>query len=222
VQHSSAVDQLFSAIRSGQVESIRALVREDPQLASARDAQGVSAILLARYHARREIADLLEACGVILDVFEAAAAGRTDLVTALIDGDSTLVNAFAADGFTPLGLAAFFGHVSVVRVLLDLGAQVNAVSRNSNGYTALTAAVTRDDAPIVELLLARGANAAYRYGPGYSPIHAAAANGSVGIARMLVAHGADPRAVTADGKRPRDLAAEKGHVAMMAWLDSLG
>ena len=50
-----------------------------------------------------------------LDVFEAAAVGRADRVRELLDEDPSLANAWAEDGFQPLGLASFFGHVEAAR-----------------------------------------------------------------------------------------------------------
>ncbi len=215
-------DQIFDAIQSGDIDAIRQVIGNEPQRAAARNAQGMSAILLARYYGRREIADLLESTGTPLDIFEACAAGRLNRVGELLGHDSALANAFAPDGFTPIGLAAFFGQLEVVRLLLDRGADVNAVSRNNTGYTALTASATRADLPVVELLIEHGADVGHRYGPGYSPLHAAAAAGGLPVVRALVAKGADPASRTDDGKTPGQLAAEKGHAEVASWLASIG
>src|SRR5207302_4805426 len=66
----------------------------------------------------------------VLDVFEAAALGRTKRLRELLDKDPSLANAWAGDGFQPLGLASFFGHTDAVRVLVERGAEVNSASRN--------------------------------------------------------------------------------------------
>jgi Ankyrin repeats (3 copies) len=65
-----------------------------------------------------------------LDIFEAAAVGRTERVAELLDADSGLVSAWAEDGFTPLHLAAFFRHPDTARILVDRGALVDVVARN--------------------------------------------------------------------------------------------
>ncbi len=215
-------DQIFDSIQAGDIEAIRSLVGGDPQRAAARNAQGVSAVMLARYYGRRDIAELLESTGITLDLFEAAAAGRVDTVAGLLRENAALANAYSGDGFNVLGLASFFGHAEIVRLLVDRGADVNAVARNNTGYTALTAGVASSKPDVVEILLEHGANAAYRYGPGYTPLHEAASSGHLAIARMLVSHGADPRATTDDGKAPRQLAEEKGHNAVAEWLKEVG
>ena len=65
------------------------------------------------------------------------------------------VDAGAANGQTPLVLAAFSGHTSTARALIEAGADVHA---HAAGYTALHAATLRGDLPTVEALLAAGAN----------------------------------------------------------------
>ncbi len=51
------------------------------------------------------------AAGRELDVFEASALGHAERLRELLDEDPSLANAWAGDGFQPLGLASFFGHV---------------------------------------------------------------------------------------------------------------
>src|SRR5512141_148678 len=91
-----------------------------------------------------------------LSVFEAAALGRSGRVRELVASDPTLVNAFGDDGFHPLGLACFFGHVDTARFLLESGAEVDAVSHNERIQTAAihaaAAAASSDEATRCELV----------------------------------------------------------------------
>ncbi len=215
-------DNIFDAIQAGDLDLVKRVIGSEPQRAAARNADGVSAILLARYYGRREIADLLEATGTPLDIFEASACGRTARVRELLARDRALVNTYAPDGFTPLGLAAFFGHREIVQLLLEHGADVNGASRNATGYTALTAAATRADLPVLELLLEHGARVNHRYGPGFTPLHAAAGTGNLAVVRALVDKGAQPASQTDDGKTPRQIAVEKGFHEIADWLVSIG
>ncbi len=203
--------EFFEAIQSGNLGRVKDLVRQDPGLAAARDDAGISAVLQAHYRSRLDIVEALLARHPGLDVFEAAALGKNERVAELLAGQPGLASAYAPDGFTPLGLAAFFGHREVVELLLARGADVNAVSRNATGYTALTGAVAKGDAAIVAALLAAGANANYRYAKGHSPLHEAAVSGNSALVKLLLEHGADPNARMDDGKMPADLAAARGH-----------
>ena len=57
-----------------------------------------------------------------LDIFEAAAVGRSERVEQLLDVDPGLVSAWTDDGFTPLHLAAFFRRPETARILVERGA----------------------------------------------------------------------------------------------------
>jgi ankyrin repeat protein len=69
------------------------------------------------------------------------------------------------DGTRPLMMACTLGHVAVVELLLDRGAQLNAA--RADGLTALGAAASGKHSELVKLLLARGAKLgpSYRTGP---------------------------------------------------------
>jgi ankyrin repeat protein len=215
----TVVQRLIAAVREGRVADTQALVESTPALAAARDPGGVSALVLALYHGHADIAQWFAARRTDLDIFEAASLGLLDQVTALVDADATLVAAWSADGFTPLALTSFFGHLPTVRFLLDRGADVNAVARNDSKYTALTGAVTAGRGEVVAALLEHGADATYRYGGGFTPLHIAAAAGRVDIVRLLLEAGAARDARTDDGQTPRDFAQHREQADVVRLLD---
>ncbi|MFI5277596.1 MAG: ankyrin repeat domain-containing protein, partial [Ktedonobacterales bacterium] len=100
----------FQAIRAGDRAQVERSLAEQPALIDARDPQGVSASLVALYYREPAIAELLANAGARLDVFDAAALGRVKTLSALLAADPALARATAPDGFSPLGLAAFFGQ----------------------------------------------------------------------------------------------------------------
>src|SRR5881628_1331175 len=121
---------VFDAIAADDVDTVRELVEQDPQVGKQRDADGVSALLTALYHGRSAIADELVRAGPELDVFEAAAYGRAERLRALLD-DRAFANAWSPDGFQPLGLAVFFGHPEAASLLIDNGADVDQPARHA-------------------------------------------------------------------------------------------
>jgi uncharacterized protein len=134
-----------------------------------------------------------------LNVFEAAALGRTDRLRELLDEDRSLANAYGHDGFHPVGLACFFGHVDAARLLLERGADVNALARNEHIQTAAIHAATAAEAKheatryeLVKLVLEHGADPNLRQGGGFRAIDAARQNGDKQVERLLVEHGAEP------------------------------
>src|SRR3954453_10711393 len=122
----------IDAIKAGEFERVKAMVSAEPTLIDAKSRTGESAILTAVYHRQKEIANLLVARGVALSIFEACAAGELERVERLVADNRTAVNGLSADGWTPLHLAAFFGHVKIAELLLAQGADVSARSTNAN------------------------------------------------------------------------------------------
>jgi ankyrin repeat protein len=122
-----------------------------------------------------KVAELL-AADPELSVFEAAAFGRTARLGESLDEDPTLANAFGDDGFQPLGLACFFGHVDAARLLLDRGADPNRPGEG--GFTALHAAAQNGDEGLARLLLERGADASVAADDGRRPA-------DLGLAELL-------------------------------------
>lgn len=62
------------------------------------------------------------------------------------------MNAFGRDGFTPLGLATFFGHKETVAALLAARANVNLKSNNKLQASPLQAAAVMNQIEIAKLL----------------------------------------------------------------------
>ena len=153
----------------------------------------VSPILRARYEGRDDDLAALLAQDPELDVFEAAAVGRTDRLRELLDADPRLVAAWSPDGFTPLHLAAYFGQVDAVRVLLGRDAAHDAVARNELAVQPLNSAAASQ-----------------------------VAEARVAVARRLLDAGADPNAQLTGGFRPLDAALQNGDDELAALLRERG
>ena len=82
---------------------------------------GVSPIMMAIYFGQPEIARVM-ALTRELDAFEAAAMGDVVQVQIALQTNPAVVHQVSRDGFSMLGLAAFFGHSLVVEILLKGGA----------------------------------------------------------------------------------------------------
>ena len=160
----------------------------------------MSELLQALYTGNHVRAEEILAANPQLNVFEAAATGRTDRLRELVDADPSLANAFDDDGFHPLGLACFFGHVDAAKLLLERGADVNALSRNEHIQTAAihaAAASTETGADedtryeLVKLVLDHGADPNLRQGTDdFRAIDAARQNGDLRVEQLLKERGA--------------------------------
>ncbi|GGL97506.1 ankyrin repeat domain-containing protein [Deinococcus aerophilus] len=210
--------ELFLAIRANDPERLRTLVRHDHTLLEAVSPLGVSPVLFAVYYGHPELARLLVQEGAPLNVFEAAATGETGRLNEQLDADPALVNALSPDGFTPLGLAAFFGQEEVAALLLSRGADVNALSRNAMQVQPLHSAVAGNHLRLAARLLEAGAQVNAAQSGGFTPLMEAARNGNAALVETLLAHGATVEATNDDGRRAADLAEEEGHTAVAALL----
>jgi ankyrin repeat protein len=184
--------------------------------------QPVSEILQAKYTGNNTRVEELLKAGTTLNMFEASATGQTARVRELLAANPSLVNAYAPDGFHPLGLAAFFGNKATVEALLQAGADVNQQSRESMRVSALhsSAAARRPD--IAEVLLAKGANPNLRGEAGFTVVHVVAISGQIDLAALLLKHDADLNVQDDSGKTPLAHAIDSKKDAMVAWLREHG
>lgn len=214
--------EFLKAVTEGDVAKVEDLLKQDASLAAVTSEDGVSALLTAVYYRKRQVVKVLLATGIELNIFEAAATGQTDRVRALLEKEPSLANAFAPDGFYPLGLAAFFGHKESFEAILSAGANVNLSARNAMKVTALHAAAAAGQAEMIRMLLERGADPNARQQAGFAPLHEAAATGLIEMAKLLLAHGADVNAMVDDGRTPLAFALDGNHVEMAELLRKHG
>jgi ankyrin repeat protein len=181
-------------------------------------------------------------------LLDAVRAGDTARVKSLLDGGAD-VNAASADGTPALMHATLLGDVALMRLLLDRGADVNAANkakatalmwaagdldkvkllvdrgadvntRAESGHTPLLlAAACADPAPVVRLLLKRGADAKYAI-RGFTALMAGAGNREV--VRLLLAADADARGANAAGWTALHAAALRGEAGAVADLLARG
>jgi uncharacterized protein len=212
-------EELFAAIQAGNIEQVGSLISSHHELASARDATGVSAILRALYSRRKDVVEILVQSNSALDVFEAAALGKLDRVAELVAADPELAKAWSADGFTALHLTAFFGRQEVARFLLEHGADPAVASRNSMQVTPLNSAAAARQVEIARALLEHGAPVNAAQHGGWTALHSAAHNGDLKLVELLLQHGAD-RSLNGDsGKTAYDFALEAQHLDVCRRLE---
>jgi hypothetical protein len=126
--------------------------------------------------------------------------------------------------YTPLAMAAIFGFVRVVELLLnnDPRADVHAHGRT---ILHLVARIGMDDTRgVAKLLLDHGADvhATDSEWPvrGFTALHEAAEEGHADVVQVLIHYGADVLARTDDGQTAQDLATSAGHVAVVAMIQT--
>lgn len=207
----STAQELIAAVHAGDADRVTEIVREEPELATARDVDGVSAIMWSRYRSNRPVTDALLAVDPELDVYEAATLGYLDRLRERLDEDETRLAALSADGYTALHFAAFFAKPEAARILIDSGAPVDVVAANEMRVQPLHSAAAGHLTEICRLLLAAGAEVDARQAGGFTPLHEAAQNGDPEMVELFLSAGADATATTDDGLTAADLAEAASH-----------
>jgi len=153
------------------------------------------------------------------DIHVAAKNGDTDEVAALLSMDSRLTRTHDSDGWTPLHLAAHYGHADIVSIMLHNNAPVDIRSTNTMANTPLHAALAGRRNDVSKMLIEAGADVNARQHGGWVPLHAAAANGDREMVDLLIARGADRAAMNDAGVSAAAIARDRGHAALADSLD---
>lgn len=209
----------------GDEAAARKALREEPALARARTEAGISVIATAVYAGRLEFARELASTRDDLDLFEAACIGDRGRVATLIQEDPKTIDRIAPDGFSAIGFAAYFGHLELLELLLEAGAEFDSPSHNAMRVRPLHSAVAHAE-PTTATLLARrlleaGANPNSDQDSGFRPLHEAVLNSNLELVELLLAFGANPHLSNDDGDSPLQLARGKGETVIAERLEAI-
>ncbi len=213
-------DQEFVALaKSGDANAVQTQLQAFPNLANATE-EGVSALLWSIYYGHpvvgRVIADAR--CGNV-DIFEATALGDRHVLESILKSHPNQINEFAADGFTALGLAAYFGHREIVDDLIKAGADPNIASKNALGVIPLHSALSGGHKEIARALIEAGTDVNTPSKEGWFPLHYVAHSGDRETADYLLMKGASTSQVNNIGETPAMEARKFGYDALADILE---
>jgi ankyrin repeat protein len=203
------MEEIIELIKTGKNDLLAQKINENPSLADSMTEQGISLLQFAAYCRNNFAVDILKINKQKLDIFEAASIGDTAIISQLLDKTPNLLNSFSTDGFTALGLASFFGHLKVVRLLLDKGANPNIASNNQFKVAPIHSACTISHFEVTELLIKHRADVNAKQMQGVTPLHSTAHNGQTQLSKLLIDNGANINAKMDNGQTPLFTAKEK-------------
>ena len=211
----SGTEAFLRAVEAGDLGEVRRLLAIDAALATARDAQGRSAFVLAHLAGRKAVAEELRS-RIELDVVESVLAEDWQRFGALAKAHPEQCNAAHPIGGTPLYAGALAGTDDLHR-LRAAGCLPDAAPAGGSGFTPARAAMscrTLTDAHCAATdLLSNGASVNAPQHDGDSVLHGAVRRRSDLLVRLAIRKGADPSARDRDGRTAMDLA---GHLEWTA------
>lgn len=214
-----SAELLEQYIADADINNINILLSNSRGLAAMRTSQNISPLMLSCYYKKPEITAILLQYLDSINLFEAASAGKLDMVEQHITKNPEAIDYYAEDGFTSLGLACYFGNLDVAQYLVSNGANVNLPSNNGFNVFPLHSAAAGNFATIAELLILNGAEVNIKQQAGVTPLHSAAQNGNIELIILLLEHNAEVNTRMEGGKLPADLAREKGYNDIAEILD---
>ncbi len=214
---------LYIAIQGNDIPSVKRIIKDHPNQLTDVNEYGITPILYALYTNKPDIAKLLYQAKHTFTIHECVGMDDLSCVADILDKAPEKAMEFSMDGWTPLHLAAFWGHQDMLDMLLKRGAQIDrpSLSDASFGNSPLQAAIGKGQVKAVRLLLERGANVAFSQEPSHlTPLHIAASRSNIEIVQLLLEWGADPQVMSADFLTPIDVAKERNHLEIVQLLES--
>lgn len=185
---------IFDAVRNGDLAKVKELVEKDPQLVKAKNARQSTPLHVA--------VDL----------------NNEPIARYLIENGAD-VNTEGSPVFSPLYNAVSRGYLEVAELLVKGGADLD---RPTLGMSLLHTAVMAKSIPAAEFLLSKGMDVNQRDKYGLTPLHMASELGLQDLCLFLIGHGADVNLRARDGATPGHLAEESAQAEIGRLLESHG
>ncbi|KAI8484366.1 PREDICTED: ankyrin repeat domain-containing protein 49-like isoform X1 [Branchiostoma belcheri] len=143
-------------------------------------------------------------------VIRESEARNYDTVVELLDAEPKLLTAADSDGYILLHKAAYMGDMTLVKELLERGADINA--KTHDGWQPLHSACRWNHVDVASLLLQAGADVNATSSGGNTPLHVAASNANAKQALVLLLSNRyiDPNILNDSSESAFDLARRSG------------
>ena len=154
------------------------------------------------------------------DLHRAACEGCIPRTVALLARGTLDINQRCPAGYTALMGGASQGHATIVRILLNKGAETSIMT--DDGLDALHLAAENGHVDVIASLVRAGADIQAKDPQEFTPLHMAAQNGHLEGTRAMLKAGAELQARSSVGATPLHVAAEEGHLDVITFLMEAG
>ena len=144
------------------------------------------------------------------ELHSAALRGFAERTTELLSTGSIDIDQGDPRGMTALMIAAMWGYLGVVSILLNKGADVALA--DDKGFTALHNSIQAGSVPVTKLLINAGADLEAKNLDGSTPLSVATEENRFEVMGVLLEAGANPNSRRPDEATPLHLAAFCGHL----------
>lgn len=217
---------LMIAVSYKSLNAVRFLIDEGAKVNFAMP-DGTTALILAAENNATEIASLLLENGANIyaknnegTAIDIARARNSFDVEKVLTGVNADVNAFDAEGRTPLMYAARDNNVDLIKEILHAGAKIDAT--DTKGQSALMLAITNGASDAVFALIDSGTNINVKDASGWTPLTYAVSYNMLDVMRYLVSNKADIDLAQSEGKTALMLATEKNDLETISYLIDAG
>lgn len=213
----SYAQDIYMASYRGDLETVKRLLEENPELINARNSVGRFPLEMAAQTGQIEVVKFLLEKGAEVNLnrggstalhMAAIYGGKTEVISLLLEAGAD-INARTGNGDTPLNMAVIGKQKAIAELLLDKGGEINLENQNISSllYTAASGGIKK----IADMALEKEVDFSFRTRNGNTLLHAASEGGLVELARSLLEKGADMEAVNIYGQTPFHDAARGGH-----------
>jgi len=215
------MEKLLQLLGNRNADDIIDYIKKNPGVLDEKDPSGATGFLQLLYHRIPDAIKEAEAIKTSYTFDEAIASGRIDEVKEAIDKNEELISSFLEDGFTPIGLATFFGRVELAKLLFEMGADPSICADNPMKVNGMHAAAAIGNGELMELYVSNGYDSNIPQMNNITPVQSAAYRGDLEMVKLLVRHGADPKIASVDGVDAMGYAKEGGHEEVLFYLKTL-
>ncbi|OAA59296.1 Ankyrin repeat-containing domain protein [Cordyceps fumosorosea ARSEF 2679] len=141
--------------------------------------------------------------------------GHVNVVEAILEQELSAadIDQVSGDNITSMHAACIMGHVEIVKLLLQAGADPE--NQHDPDSNPIIAACINGHSELVQLLLAAGADLGVTNSAKQTPLHVASLHGFTEVVYLLLEGGADPAALDDHRFTPAFHAARGGHASML-------